>query len=322
MIFNYEYNSNTCYVPLHLSSILYSEDKRFITNYITEKCINNLLSFVSTSEYTNIIIDMKHIKGIPSRIFARFNSYSNSSKVILIVNASDKYNDEIKQSWTNSNKHINDGTVIGLTQALDLYDTEFENNEQFNKLITQCKINKIASYIKSTSSTNKIFLPSSNVWSNIYVDIKKTFIDQDIFTLLIYELANLINYNFTEDFELICVSNNGFAISNVLSSLFKKKVVYLMKLGPQSTLMTNDLIKNIGTNKKYLFVYDFSCLGTEIKLVKTIVNLFGSTLIGCIGVAKHLERKDSTDKNFTIFKINDDVDFEYKLFFKENEVVL
>jgi orotate phosphoribosyltransferase len=321
MIFNYEYGGNACYIPLHLSAVLHSEDKNFIFNYISEKCVNELITFMAACEHAHIIIDLNHIMGIPSRVFSRFNANPVNTKNIILVNVSSKYCEEILHSWDKAQQHISNANIVGLTQALEYYDSEFGDDEHFNLQIRKCKIDKIAKYIKATSSKGSFFLPSSNVWSNTYVNIKKIFTDPEIFSLAIYELANIIDHNFKDKYdEFICVSNNGFAISNVLSSLLKKKVVYLMKLGPQSTLMSKDVVKNLDLNKRYLFIYDFSCLGTEIKLVKTIVNLFNSELVGCVGVAKYLDRDESSGKNFTIFKINEDMEYSYKLFFNESEV--
>jgi orotate phosphoribosyltransferase len=321
MIFSYGCESNFCYIPLHLPVVLASDDKNFRTNFLSDKCLARVAVFMLESEYTNFVVDLQYIKGIPSRAFSRLNAVSNQGKNIVLVNVSPKFAAEIIAAWSGAGESAVVKNAVGQRQGIEFFDSTFSSADDLFEQIRACKIFKIQSYLRDTSGRGGFYLPSSNVWSNTYVDVKKIFINQEIFSLVLYEMACLIERNIGDKFdELICVSNNGLAIASVLSCLLKKKVIYLMKLGPQSTLMAKDVVKNLGSGKRYVFIYDFSCLGTEIKMVNTIVSLFGSELIGSVGVAKFLERQDFSAKNFSIVKLNEGVPFDYRLFFTKEEV--
>lgn len=323
MIFNYEINKNLYFIPLHLCIINNSIDKKFYCNYLTAATVNELILFIKKYENKIYIIDMKNIKGVSSRVFERLCEINENLNSVILINTNKLIEDDVLHSWVNSKINTKYDFVISSNLGNEIFSSRYSDKEEFLISIEKEKKRYLANFVFNKSIKEKVFLPSSNLWANMYIDIKNVFSNPNILNLAIYELSCFIDNNYNEKYdEMICVSNNGFAIGNILSHLFDKKVVYLMNLGPYSALMSKNVIDKLNKEKHYLFIYDFSCLGTEIKIVKTIVNLHGSKLVGCIGVANYLEKNDYQENQFSTFKVNDDYDYGYKLFFKENEVVL
>ena len=155
----------------------------------------------------------------------------------------------------------------------------------------------------------------------MYVDIKQLFYVPEIYLLGIYRLCKLISEQKSKDEYdgFVCASNNGSVLATALSILLNKKAVYLMNLGPHLTIMDREAIDNIEERKRYLFIFDFMCLGTELKLVKTIVTFKGAQIEGSFGIAKHhLPSRTQPVRLYehslhAVLSINDEFDYKYNI---------
>ncbi|WP_286751754.1 MULTISPECIES: hypothetical protein [Sphingobacterium] len=118
---------------------------------------------------------------------------------------------------------------------------------------------------------------------------------------------------------LVCQSLNSAYIVSILSNLLKLDVLILDKIGPINKLYSS-LGKNIIDKKNYIVVSDMVCLGTEVKIVKNIIQFLGGSYLGNISLIKtetlkkcHIDKKDATLAIFSIDKTNyKDLNYEIK----------
>lgn len=109
---------------------------------------------------------------------------------------------------------------------------------------------------------------------------------------------------------LVCQSMNSAYIVSILSNLLKLDVLILDKIGPINKLYSS-LNKNIVENRNYIVVSDLVCLGTEVKIVKNIIQFLGGTYLGNVSLIKtetlrkkDIKRKDATIAIFSIDRTN------------------
>lgn len=133
-------------------------------------------------------------------------------------------------------------------------------------------------------------LDSSGVYCNMYVDAKKLFLDPTkcyfILYLMILEVAKYKNKN--EIDALISASRNGANIANIIGWLLDIKVVHCINLGPKFSLSMQNINKDIRERKKYFYIFDFMCLGTEVKVLNSILTVKGARLEGGMGIANYI----------------------------------
>lgn len=317
------------YIPVHLNLIYMSRDKSFSLNFYSNALADELVKFLESANIqSQILIDFEYLEGSASRVFNDFvEFFTEKKKKIYFLNLNKKISKQLFELSNNSDPliFIEKDKVIALEEIVDNFFENFSSWEEFSKIIKQFKIDLLGKYIKGKSDKGSHYLDSSNIFSNIYIDIKTLFADNELTFLASYEMAKMFFANFKYDYDgVICVSNNGAALATIIADLLNTDAIYLFNLGPHSTIMSDDLMERIHSNKRYVFIYDFSCLGTEIKLVKTVVNLIGAKVIGSVGVSRYLDRSDKgrigesyPKNNYTIFRINDDYDLDYQLSFFE-----
>ena len=106
---------------------------------------------------------------------------------------------------------------------------------------------------------------------------------------------------------LVCLSMNSSYMVSILSSLLKLDVLIFDKIGPINKLYSkpNKIISN---EKQYIIVSDLVCLGTEVKIVKNLIQFIGAKCLGNVSLIKieTLKSKDIEKENVTtaVFSIN------------------
>ena len=84
---------------------------------------------------------------------------------------------------------------------------------------------------------------------------------------------------------LVCQNLNSSYITSILSTLLKTDIVILDQIGPINK-MYSTLDSKLENNKKYIVVYDFVCLGTEIKIAKSLIEFLGGKYLGNISIVR------------------------------------
>lgn len=84
------------------------------------------------------------------------------------------------------------------------------------------------------------------------------------------------------------VSNNGAILANILADIFDKPVLYLLNLGPKIAIKDNEIRSEIKKGNRYIYIYDFLCLGNEYKLLDMLLKINGAKLVNGMGIAQLL----------------------------------
>lgn len=179
---------------------------------------------------------------------------------------------------------------------LDSNNAKTKNNV---KLILECEQlmrNNLKSIIESTitrwtTNNEDLFndpLASSGVYSDTYVDIKQLFLQSDKLGIIIFEMAKKLLPELHNIDALVCTSKNGAVLASLLGQLLKKKVVYCINVGPQYAIPVASLEKSFRTGKRYAYIYDFLCLGTEVKILNAFVTSRNAKLVMGIGIASYI----------------------------------
>lgn len=148
-------------------------------------------------------------------------------------------------------------------------------------------------------------LASSSIYVSRYVDIKRLFMNPDALAIMLYYLSRYIVTS-EEDFDaLVATSKNGAVLAELLGRMTGRRVVDFVSIGPQYALSAS-AVEQIERGKRYLYVYDFICLGTEAKLLHALLASHGAVLADGIGVASYisLDNPELNRKHSPLAKIS------------------
>lgn len=149
-------------------------------------------------------------------------------------------------------------------------------------------------YTKSLDG-KEIYHSSSSVYLSKWINIKKFIsVDREFFLYAIYNLAiktylkwfkDLIPLDNESKPILICQNLNSSYITSILSTLLRSDIVILDQIGPINK-MYSTLDSKIENNKKYIVVSDLVCLGTEIKIAKSLIEFLGGRYLGNVSIVR------------------------------------
>lgn len=176
--------------------------------------------------------------------------------------------------------------------------------EYIASLINECldDNNKLSEKEQSQSTTNSIesclddnknafeFLESSCVFSRKYVNIKKIFKQPDQGRFLMYCLAHRVKelVGTVGNYKLICTSKTGAIIANIISRMLNVPVVFCVGVGPKFAVKPDEIIEKVQKKESYVYIFDFICIGTELKILSTFISDRKSKLICGVGPASFI----------------------------------
>ena len=335
MICTYIYEKDYLYIPIHLNLILdenckIEEQALFKKDSFGKSFFDLICNEINNENYKYYILDFSRISFVDEcgTFFKLDKLLKCDKKNILICNL----NEKIKKALTTSDCKT---SIVLVDEDNGIYSSEYgktnfeelskelsKSNLTFQEKISKIKRALIINFFKEELEISDTILKSSNVFSNMYIDVKKIFNSYSKYSLLIYELCNWICDNFNDGpYELVCSSNNGLALATIIAQLLDLDVLYLINLGPNVTLKGKEYIDKISSGKRYLFIFDFLCLCNEYKITEFIIKYKGGDLIGSVGVALYTEpyRFEMNTREcrpiHKIFNVNDDdCNFEYKIY--------
>lgn len=165
-------------------------------------------------------------------------------------------------------------------------------------------------YCKELKTDEEQKHPSSSVHLSTFIDIKEmAFKERELILYAIYRLAMKVKAHWIEEGKekpiLVCQSLSGSYIASVVSSLLNLDLYILDQVGPVNKLYRN-LGTKIQTNTDYIIVSDMVCMGTEVKIAKSIIEYFGGNYIGNISLVrvKSIEPDENTEEVFRIDEFN------------------
>lgn len=233
------------------------------------------------------VVDMHNIVFYPAREFEKFLELRDRRIVfydVVVENILPKLKEDLQDSFMERTEEGKPTLLFGNCQAKEAYEREVEVYMQH---IYQDESARIVRAL-TRSITREKPLESSGIYSNCYVNIKELFTKPDDYNFIIFQMVGEIARSSGKFDALVSTSRNGAVLANILGWLLDKKVVHCTSLGPRYAIETDTINKEIRKGKKYLYVFDFICLGTEIKVLNALLGVRDAELVGGIGIANYI----------------------------------
>lgn len=344
MIISKLYTENFIYYNLHSEEVVTSNfikdtDLGIFCDRLNSETVKRVITDIENSDspITNIAFDFDKIEATQQNLRTEFNLLRRQGYNIVFLNITKEIIEVFGYDSFNHTSNI--------TAQLEFFDKgtsdprkkegykKFYYNEDDNDFYQEgVKISEIfKEYFKAKlvpySEKHEKEHTSSFVYLTSYINLKK-FIshEKELYTYSIYILACKILKEWQKEGYipfysplmvhkpetpvLVCQSMNSAYIVSILSNLLKLDVLILDKIGPINKLYSS-LNKNIVENRNYIVVSDLVCLGTEVKIVKNIIQFLGGKYLGNVSLIKtetlkkeHIKRKDATLAVFSIDRTN------------------
>lgn len=261
----------------------YRKNIRYAKEYtISEDFFEELYLFISGEKDKEIYIDMKNIISYPTRMFTRLEKHLDRIVLFNVMSEStikDRISEDLMQlKWASD-------SVAYYSNKSAMEIEEIVNNQC--SIARKSKINQIVQDLVQCDENMMIHLESSGLYSNCYIDVKKLFLDVDNYYYIIYSLAEIVFNRIGHVDAFVSSSKNGAIIANILGGLLDVKEVHLIGVGPKYAMELGDTIDCIKQGKKYAYIFDFMCTGTELKIVSALINSKKAFLTYAAGIAKH-----------------------------------
>jgi hypothetical protein len=267
--------------------------------------VERIIDFIKAESTTpkNLVFDFKYINACQPNLNKSIISIKDDGFRILLINIHEYLCKDLAfNSLQNKNNKLVDNTFIKFYLFEDTADA-FTSIEINTPLLFETEFRKkIKEFIYPYDKPHT----SSLVYLTSYVDTKKFMSFEKEFMLFsIYKLANRIKKEWPDEIKkepiLICQSMNSSYVVSILSTLLKLDILILDKIGPVNKLY-NRLDNNISDKRKYIVVSDLVCLGTEVKIVKNLIQFIGGKCLGNVSLIKTetLKKSDISKDNATI----------------------
>lgn len=282
-------NENFVMVPVDFNVFYnmakeYNKNIRYSREYtVSENFFEELILYIADSSKEMIVLDMKNIVSYPTRMFSRLQNYLKS---IIFCNVN---NVRMKQMLTEDLEElqwIDDTIAYSSSNSEDKIRVMIESScNQIRKMEQRRLISNVVSCEKGKIQ----LLESSGLYSNCYVNIKKLFSNVDEYYYIIYSLAEIISEKLLrmEIDAFVSSSKNGAILANILGGLLDVKEVHLIGIGPRYSMELGDAVECLKSGKKYAYIFDFMCTGTELKIVSALINSKKAYLPYAAGIATY-----------------------------------
>jgi len=253
---------------------------------VDKNVLTDVINYCACNDDVPIVIDMNNIISYCNRDFNRLLSLSCSKIIItrIDINLIDRVNEDLKGHYIK-----NKNALCSSDEMVDFY----KHNKDDITNIDHIEILNVVQWMKQCVNKENITelrpLDSSGVFCNMYINVKKLFVDPLNYYYVIYQMICMIdNSNIAFD-ALVSVSRNGANIAEIIGWLLNKKVIYCPSLGPKFSLATYMVENKIRKNGKYVYIFDFMCLGTEAKMLNALLSFAGANLVGGFGIANYID---------------------------------
>lgn len=281
-----------CFIPIDANMFIadskeYGQKMKYSKEYsISEFFLNRLNQFVysNINQWEYLVLDMTNICSAPSRNMSCFSEYS--SKMIICNVTNTRMKNIISEDLPEliSEEDVFFSSIIDKEKLRIIVEDGNQIREKKQKEILSKIIEK---------ERGSYLLESSGLYSNCYINIKKLFLDAEEFQFIVFSMAGVLmeNINKYGIDALVSSSKNGAIIAYILGGLLDIKEVHLIGVGPKYAMEIGDAIECIRAGKKYAYIFDFMCTGTESKIVNALINSKKAYMPYAIGIAKY--RKES-----------------------------
>lgn len=275
-----------------------------VTKFTFEKIILDY-NGIQSDKPTNLILNFDGIESIQNNLLPKISELRKLNPNLVLINIKSTLIKELglDNLFNNKNNKTTDDGNFDVFYVSETLNIECNNStiQIFEKRFLQLLIEKYIDSVdidKSFHSSSSVYLPK---WINI-----KNFIanDKPFFIYAIYHLAIKTyakwKYLFDTDESykpiLVCQNLNSSFISSILSNLLKTDILILDQIGPINK-MYSTLDSKIENSRNYVVVSDLVCLGTEVKIAKSLIEFLGGNYLGNISIIR-IQTIDPKHKDF------------------------
>ncbi len=307
-----DFNVFFCTAKKYKKNIRYSKEC-----VVSEMFFDELEIFISESNKENISIDMKNVVSCPKHLLRRLNVYIEK---LIFFNVK---SENIKQLLVEELEKL---TWVSDTVACycdkDNYMVEGLVDVECKDARKKEEYRIIKSLVDNKDGHIQL-LDSSGLYSNCYVDVKKLFINVEKFYFIIFSLAEQL-YNFSGHIDaFISSSKNGAILANILGGLLDIKEVHLIGVGPKYSMELGDSVECIKAGKRYVYIFDFMCTGTELKIVSALINSKKAYLPYAAGIAKYKKDADfHLLSKLVVLADTKDMEIDYKIAGEREDILM
>lgn len=286
MIFSKIIDNYTVYYDLYAEQCLnnLNEDNVVYALSVNKTCLDEIFDDIqSEPRYSVFVLECENVESLQlNTVERRIGELFKEGKTIVLANVKESVLSPMAISSvfeTDNSKYKQNGLYdwFVLKQGIDC-----------NSMISMSQV--FGQQFKEKLKTYSFVLPkkerkhtSSSVELKSYIDIKKLMIHERAFMLYaIYRLAIKVKAHWLKSEKkpyLVCQSLNGSYIASVISVLLDLNLYILDQVGP-----INKLYRSLGAKVKadedYIVISDMVCLGTEVKIVKNIIEYLGGNYVG------------------------------------------
>lgn len=250
--------------------------------------IQRIVDSLSRSEIKTIVFDFKDIIDCQPNLQKKLIELKNQNFKIILVNLKKKLCSELSLDSIKNpkNKEKDDWYLVffmfedgddSITEIAPNVSHQFEY--EFKK--------RISNYIDKNHNEPHT---SSFVYLTAFVDMKRFISHEKAFMLYsLYLLALKVRKEMKDDLKekpiLVCQSLNSSYLVSILSTLLSLDILIFDKIGPVNKLY-NRIDNSVSGKRKYIIVSDLVCLGTEVKIVKNLIQFIGGECLGNISLIK------------------------------------
>ena len=316
-------NKNVCIIPVDFWAFFQEASKYKEKNIYSSKhnigedtfnLINDKIN--NTLDERFLAIDMKNISSYPMHLFSKI-SCNKSNVFFFNVNEGSvklRMNEDL-----NSIQWINDSTAVFSPEKRTEIDNIIANecNDVYRKKQAEILCSKM---LKTEKGIYK--LESSGLYSNCYLSVKYLFREVEDLYYIIYGMADIISKLSKFD-AFVTSSKNGAILAAILSDLLNIKEIHLLGIGPKYSMEFGDSLECIKPGKRYLYIFDFMCTGTELKIVSALINSKRAKLKGAVGISRYKEEiAMPLDCGISVLVESKNFDISYELAGKPEELKL
>lgn len=319
---------NFIYFNLHAEEVvnsIYFEDNNvgIFTDRIQINTFEKIVEYLKLESIKckNLVFDFENLLACQPNLDKTIIELKDKGYKILLINI-DKSLCESTAFYLLKNKKNNlveNNKYSKFYLFEDEYDTFTDININTSELFKSEFQKKIAKHIEPHERPHT----SSFVYLSSYVDLKKFMSHEKCFFLFsMYKLAMKVSIRWSYELKkhpiLICLSLNSSFLVSILSDLLKLDILIFDKIGPINKLY-NRIDNTISNKRQYIVVSDLVCLGTEVKIVKSIIEFVGGKCLGSVALIKTETLKKSdikrTDATIAVFSIKDSnyIDLNYSI---------
>lgn len=247
-----------------------------------ESNLYNLFKDVESNDSIDNILFVNHFNDPLTDNFLIDKDFPESKKVFVTTFVrKDNNKDDFDDVTIRQSKNVPDSALKEINDKVFGPNSMTAHKEKYLQFIGNLVSNRIKTLLLNNKCIENInkedhILSSTPVHVNKYVNLKPILEEHDCFNemccLLYHQIDRICG---TPDF-VVASSRNSIYIASGLLKYFNSKndttnMIIIDQISPVTRLTNFSNLNDIKPNRKYAIIEDFCCMGTEIKIVKSVL---------------------------------------------------